>query len=205
MTRLAAMRHPHAGITLISRWITGGEERSRAAADALLDTWSQGADGDVPAARLATHVFVDEDGSGLLIHGQWTSAEDHLAFVREGRAARVGRIDTLVPGIERPGLHRTRPYREVTVDPGRAADVFAFATYDAEAPGRARARADTRAAALTDAAPPGLLGFHLYLTTDGGRVVELAEWAGTADAVAREAVHGPGTRFYRFHGSRSTR
>ncbi|MFI9237384.1 hypothetical protein [Streptomyces sp. NPDC053079] len=203
MTHLATLRNSDSGITLISRWTTGDRERSRAAADALLDTWSSRA--NTPAALLATHVFLDEDGTGLLIHGQWTSAEDHLAFVREGRAARVDSIDARVPGIERLGLNRTQPYREVVLGPGPAGEVFAFATYDVESAEAARDRADGRAAELTDAAPSGLLGVHLYLTTDGGRVVELAEWAGTADAAAREAVHAAGTRFYRFHGASTGR
>ncbi|QLE75706.1 antibiotic biosynthesis monooxygenase [Streptomyces rectiverticillatus] len=188
MTRLVAIQHPDAGITLISRWITGSPERSRAAADALLDVSAA----DAPEAELATHVFEDVDGAGLLIHGQWTSAEDHLAFVREGRSARVARIDARVPGIERPGLERTHLYRSAVLDTDGEADVFVVTSHDTGGgPEEQQAWADARAAALADAGHEGLLAAHFHLTVDGERVVEIAEWSSAAAAADLEAVHGP--------------
>ncbi|GGX73741.1 antibiotic biosynthesis monooxygenase [Streptomyces hiroshimensis] len=202
MTRIAALQHPAAGITLISRWITGSPERSRAAADALLDASAA----DAPAAQLAMHVFEEEGGAGLLIYAQWTSAEEHLAFVREGRSARVARIDTRVPGIERPGLERTHRYRSTVLDADGEADVFVVTSHSTGGgPGEQRAWADARAAALTDAGHDGLLAAHFHLTIDGERVVEIAEWsvaAGTAGAADLETAHGPGVPHsrYRLYG-----
>ncbi|MEV4921397.1 antibiotic biosynthesis monooxygenase [Streptomyces roseoverticillatus] len=199
MTRIAALQHPNAGITLMSRWITGTPERSRAAADALLDAST----GDAAHAQLALHVFEDADGAGLLTHAQWTSAEDHLAFVREGRAARVTRVDTLVPGIERPGLDRTYLYRSTVFDADGAAELFVVTRHDTGGrPEDQRAWADARAAALTDAGYEGLLAAHFHLTVGGERVVEIAEWASAAGMADLEAAHGPRVphsryRFYR--------
>ncbi|MFI2076693.1 MULTISPECIES: hypothetical protein [Streptomyces] len=199
MTRLTGLRRPDAGITLISRWGTGTPERTRAAADALLEQWSAA---DAPAILLATHVFTDVDGSGLLIHGQWTSAEEHQAFVRDGRAARVGRIDARVPGIERSGLSRTHPYRGVVLDADGEAGVFAVACHETDgAPGGARAWADARVDALREGPPPGLLAAHLHLDADGRRVVEISEWADGAEGEAPARLAGLPLTRYRFYGS----
>ncbi|MCF3102146.1 antibiotic biosynthesis monooxygenase [Streptomyces roseoverticillatus] len=200
MTRIAALQQPTAGITLMSRWITGTPERSRAAADALLDASA----GDAAGAQLALHVFEDVDGAGLLTYAQWTSAEDHLAFVREGRATRVARVDTLVPGIERPGLDRTHLYRSTVLDADGAAELFVVTRHDTGGrPEDRRAWADARAAALTDAGHEGLLAAHFHLTVDGERVVEIAEWSSAAaDTEGLEAAHGPRVPHsrYRFYG-----
>ena len=85
----------------MSEWLTGTAERSRMAADAVLDEWVKG---ETPSGRLAQHVFLSMDGASLFFHAKWTSHDDHLAWARARRAGVVSRVDTLVPGIERPGL-----------------------------------------------------------------------------------------------------
>ncbi|MEU1672189.1 antibiotic biosynthesis monooxygenase [Streptomyces roseifaciens] len=199
MTRIASLQHPDTGITFISRWITGSAERTRAAADALLEVSAA----DAPEVQLATHVFEDVDGAGLFIYGQWTSAEDHLAFVREGRSERVARIDARVPGIERPGLERTHLYRSAVVGADGEADLFVVTSHDTGGgPGEQRAWADARAAALADAGHEGLLAAHFHLTVDGERAVEVAEWSAAAGEADLEAAHGPRAPHsrYRFYG-----
>jgi hypothetical protein len=116
MTRLQDLHHPSAGTTLMSEWLTGTAERSRTAADALLHEWAAA---QAPAGRLAQHVFLSLDGTGLFFYAQWTSDEEHLAWARARRTEVVSRVDALVPGIERPGLIRTRLARSVVHDARR--------------------------------------------------------------------------------------
>ncbi|MFJ2767511.1 hypothetical protein [Streptomyces sp. NPDC087300] len=52
--------------------------------------------------------------------------EDHLAWARAYRTTVINRVDTLVPGIERPGLNRTRLHRSVVHDAGHSPGVFAI-------------------------------------------------------------------------------
>ncbi|MEU8546163.1 hypothetical protein AB0C81_03975 [Streptomyces roseoverticillatus] len=77
MTRIAALQHPNAGITLMSRWITGTPERSRAAADA------QRAWADARAAALtdagyegllAAHFHLTVGGERVVEIAEWASA-----------------------------------------------------------------------------------------------------------------------------------
>ncbi|WP_431036966.1 antibiotic biosynthesis monooxygenase [Streptomyces sp. P6-2-1] len=181
MPRFSALLVPGAGTVLFSEWRTGTIARARAAADALLAEWR--ASPPVPA-RLAQDVFLADDGSGLLFLAQWTSDEAHLAWARAHRATTVSRVDTRVPGIERPGLNRTRPPRATVYDAERPAEVFALAVGPAETTGR-------------PAPAPGLLGAHVHLTRDGARAFVVTEWADAASHAASHAASGgaAGRRF----------
>ncbi|MFF9671143.1 antibiotic biosynthesis monooxygenase [Streptomyces eurythermus] len=170
MTRLQNLQHPSAGTTLMSEWLTGTAERSRTAADALLHEWAAA---QAPAGRLAQHVFLSLDGTGLFFYAQWTSDEEHLAWARARRTEVVSRVDALVPGIERPGLIRTRLARSVVHDARRSAGLFTVRTVSA---------GDVEAAT---APVPGLLAAHLHVTSDGERTVVVTEWA---DAASQEAA-----------------
>ncbi|MCL3994553.1 hypothetical protein [Streptomyces lavenduligriseus] len=134
MTRLQNLQHPSAGTTLMSEWLTGTAERSRTAADALLHEWAAA---QAPAGRLAQHVFLSLDGTGLFFYAQWTSDEEHLAWARARRSEVVSRVDALVPGIERPGLIRTRLARSVVHDARRPAGLFTVRTVNRPAGRRA--------------------------------------------------------------------
>lgn len=170
MTRFLELVSPAAGTALWSEWLTGTAERSRAAADALIDEWAAAA---TPSGRLAQHVFLSTDGAGLLFHAQWTSDEEHLAWARARRAGVVSRVDTLVPGIERPGLTRTRMHRSVVHDAERPAGVFVVSTM---------AGGDVES---TGVPTPGLLAEHVHLAADGERAIVVAEWT---DALSHEAA-----------------
>lgn len=173
MTRFSDLVRPAAGTALISEWHTGTAERSRTAADAVMEEWAAAR---TPAGRLAQHVFLSTDGRRLLFYAQWTSDEDHLAWARAHRTGTVSRIDTLVPGIERPGLVRTRLAGSVVHDAERPAGLFVVTTTAPEA----------AEAAVTPA--PGLLAVHIHLTSDGEQAKVIAEWSDIAAhrAAARE-------------------
>ncbi|MEV4342007.1 antibiotic biosynthesis monooxygenase [Streptomyces sp. NPDC049590] len=156
----------------MSEWRTGTAERSRTALDALLGEWSAAR---TPPGRLAQHVFLSLDGAGLFFYAQWASDEEHLAWARAHRTEVVSRVDTLVPGIERPGLIRSRLARSVVHDARRPAGLFAVHTV---APGGVEA---------ATAPAPGLLAAHLHVTSDGGRTVVVTEWT---DSAAQEAATG---------------
>ncbi|MEU7085298.1 antibiotic biosynthesis monooxygenase [Streptomyces achromogenes] len=172
MTRLQDLHHPSAGTTLMSEWLTGTAERSRAAVDALLHEWAAA---QAPSGRLAQHVFLSLDGTGLFFYAQWTSDDDHLAWARARRTEVVSRVDALVPGIERPGLIRTRLVRSVVHDEKRPAGLFAVHTV---------AAGDVETAT---APAPGLLAAHLHATPDGERTIVVTEWA---DVASQEAAAG---------------
>ncbi|MFF1923899.1 hypothetical protein ACFVW8_25415 [Streptomyces sp. NPDC058221] len=165
MTRFLDLVQPAAGTALISEWLTGTAERSRTAADAVIDEWAAA---ETPAGRLAQHVFLSTDGTGLLFYAQWSSDEDHLQWARAHRGDVVSRVDTLVPGIERPGLNRTRRHRSILHDAVHPAGVFVVSTVPA---------ADVRSVVRP---APGLLGTHIHLTAKEERAMVIAEWTDAA-------------------------
>ncbi|WP_306335322.1 hypothetical protein [Streptomyces sp. KL118A] len=187
MTHLLDLIHPDAGTVLISEWRTGTPERTRAAADAVIQEWAAA---EPPPARLAQHLFVATDGTGLLHYAQWTSDEDHLAWARAHRTAVISRVDTLVPGIERPGLNRTRLHRSVVHDAGPRPGVFAVTMTTAV----------EEMVENADTPVTGLLATHIHLAADGGRAIVVSEWT---DATAHEtaAADAPGVRTYTLHHS----
>ncbi|MET9530853.1 MULTISPECIES: antibiotic biosynthesis monooxygenase [unclassified Streptomyces] len=165
MTRFLDLVHPAAHTALISEWLTGTSERSRTAADAVIGEWAAA---ETPTGRLAQHVFLSTDGAGLLFYAQWTSDEDHLAWARAHRGDMVSRVDTLVPGIERPGLNRTRRHRSVVHDAVRPTGIFVVSTM---------AATDVHSVVRP---APGLLGAHVHLTSGEERAIVIAEWADAA-------------------------
>jgi heme-degrading monooxygenase HmoA len=180
MTRFLDLVRPAAGTALLSEWRTGTAERSRTAADALIAEWAAA---ETPPGRLAQHVFLSMDGASLLFYAQWASDEDHLAWARARRADVVSRVDTLVPGIERPGLTRTRLHRSAVHDAERPAGVFVVSTM---------AAGDVEAAVVP---APGLLAAHVHLTPDGERAIVVAEWT---DAASHEAATAGDVSFKRY-------
>ncbi|ROQ69005.1 hypothetical protein EDD93_3494 [Streptomyces sp. 840.1] len=164
----------------MSEWLTGTTERSRSAADALMDEWAAA---KTPSGRLAQHIFLSTDGTGLLFYAQWSSDEDHLAWARAHRAGAVSRVDTLVPGIERPGLVRTRLTRSIVHDAERPAGLFVVSTMAVD---------DVNA---TVPPTPGLLAEHVHLTSDGERATVVAEWN---DAASHEAAATGGLSHKRY-------
>ncbi|MFE2376905.1 antibiotic biosynthesis monooxygenase [Streptomyces sp. NPDC059398] len=185
MTRFLDLVHPAAGTALLSEWITGTPERSRTAADAVMAEWAAA---EKPPGRLAQHILLSADGAGLLFYAQWTGDEEHLAWARAHRAATVSRVDTLVPGIERPGLNRTRLRRSVV--------------HDAESPSGVLVVSAMAAGAVEGMLrpAPGLLAAHVHLTPDGARAIVVAEWTDAASS-GTAAAQCPGAKRYTLHGS----
>ncbi|GGR49435.1 antibiotic biosynthesis monooxygenase [Streptomyces netropsis] len=185
---LPRIGRPDAGTHLVSEWIVGSAEGSRTAADMALAEWSEnkgrGPDGDTDGS-LALHIFLNTDGSSLLHYSQWTSDEAHLAWARNRRDGMIGKLDEVVPGIERPGLHRTRVYRSITADTTLTPGLIVLATVDADTPERQRSWADTVVAAQQETPLPGLVSAHFHLTKDGTRVLKYSEWS---DVAAHEAA-----------------
>ncbi|MFR9724981.1 antibiotic biosynthesis monooxygenase [Streptomyces sp. MS19] len=167
MTRFLALVHPAAGTALISEWLTGTPDRSRTAADAVADEWAAA---EAPPGRLAQHVFLSAEGDRLLFHAQWTGDDAHLAWARARRGEVVSRVDTLVPGIERPGLARTRLRRSVVHDAASPAATLVLTR-------TAAAEAERLAAPV-----PGLLAAHVHVTPDGERALVITEWATAGQA-----------------------
>lgn len=180
MTRFKDLVHPAAGTALLSTWLTGTAERSRTAAAAVADEWAAA---EAPRGRLAQHVFLSLDGAVLLFYAQWTSDDDHLVWARAHRNNVVSRVDTLVPGIGRPGLNRTRLHRSVVHDADRPAGVFVMSTMGAD---------DVEGALIP---LPGMLGTHVHLTPDGKRAHIVTEWA---DVAAHEEALTDGLDFERY-------
>ncbi|MEU2512656.1 antibiotic biosynthesis monooxygenase [Streptomyces syringium] len=185
---LPRVGRPDAGTHLVSEWIVGSAEGSRTAADMTLAAWSdnmgRGPGGDADGS-LALHIFLNTDGSSLLHYSQWTSDEAHLAWARSRRDGVISKLDEVVPGIERPGLHRTHVYRSITGDASLTPRLIVLATVDATGPESQRSWADTVVAAQRETPLPGLVAAHFHLTKDGTRVLKYSEWA---DVAAHEAA-----------------
>ncbi|MFF4949260.1 antibiotic biosynthesis monooxygenase family protein [Streptomyces chattanoogensis] len=180
LPRFPDFRRPDAATALVSSWILPDPGLARPAAEAILDGWEHQSR---PEAMLSLSVFLSADGGHLLNYAQWTSDDAHRAWVRTRRPAVIGRIDEALPGIRRPGLVRYRRHRsyvpERTDEPvGRRPALLVTPAFATTGPGVQRALADTLADELARAEVPGLLGAHLHLSQDGGRVLNVAEWDG---------------------------
>ncbi|MFJ9849826.1 antibiotic biosynthesis monooxygenase family protein [Streptomyces sp. NPDC101150] len=177
ITRFPDVPRADAATALVSSWIVPEPTFQRPAADAILGEWERQSP---PEAMLSLGVFLSADGGHLLNYGQWTSDDAHREWVRTRRPAVVGRIDTALPGIRRPGLVRYRRYRShVPPAPagGHRPTLLVTPAFATTGPDAQRALADTVLAGLTGDQVPGLLGAHLHLSQDGDRVLTYAEWA----------------------------
>ncbi|WP_147437892.1 hypothetical protein [Streptomyces radicis] len=96
-------------------------------------------------------------------------------------------MDTLVPGIQRPGLERTRLDHSVVHDAVRPTGVYVVS----------RTAADDVESAIPVAS--GLLAAHAHLTTDGRRAIVVTEWVDAASHEAAVAPAGPGFTRYALH------
>ncbi|MYW02582.1 antibiotic biosynthesis monooxygenase [Streptomyces sp. SID3343] len=167
-----------AGTVLVSSWVVGTAERQRIAADLMLDEWEAR---QRPDALLSLNAFLSLDGGHILYYAQWTNDEDHLTWVRNGRAEAVSRVDSVIPGIERPGLTRYQPPHTVvpvgTGDASRRPGFVVAITFRTESPAAQRALTNAIAARLRTQPIPGLIAAHVHDDRSGDRVLNWAEWA----------------------------
>lgn len=192
--QLPDLARPDAGTTLISEWIVDTPDRQDRASRALLGEWEELSSGLRPEAFLRLSCFASADGRALLSIAQWTSDEAHLAFVRAHRSEMIGRIDREVPGIRRPGLVRYRLAHTVVADGtgGDTAGTVVVGRSGGEGP-PAPQWAESTAARLRAAPPPGLGTAHVFVSLDGAHGLFYAPMAG-ADGV-------PGARPHRLLGA----
>ncbi|MGA4848130.1 antibiotic biosynthesis monooxygenase [Streptomyces sp. G5(2025)] len=199
---------PDAGLTFLSTWSTGSPERQRATLDAIARAWQSR---PWPHEGLLSYsVYAGSDGSTLLHHSQWRDEQayqDFFASTGNGRDARNADIDAAVPGIERLGLAKTRLYRSWTDGAGRRTDSepgavvivnVHFENTDAspnpQDGNRPRAWVDTVLTAL-DSDPvrdKGLISAHFHVSTDGGQVLNYAEWESEQAHIDALAAAGDG-------------
>ncbi len=78
MTRFLDLVRPAAGTALLSEWLIGTAERSRTAANALMNEWAAA---ETPSGRLAQHVFLSTESAW------WLAVRRHSA-----RRASVSRM-----------------------------------------------------------------------------------------------------------------
>ncbi|MFF1511360.1 antibiotic biosynthesis monooxygenase [Streptomyces sp. NPDC058326] len=175
---------PGVGAVLASTWRVGTPERQRAAVEAVRGVW-QSREWPDPGL-LAYTVYTGNDGDTLLHYSQWTTEQAFEDFVRTHRDDRNAEIDAAVPGIERVVLHRyAPPYRSAVLDDRSARTLpgaLAVVEVDFEGPDEARQKGwvDAVFAAMDDEEGKrparGGIGAHFHLSTDGTRVLNLAEW-----------------------------
>ncbi|MFB7932433.1 antibiotic biosynthesis monooxygenase [Streptomyces sp. NPDC056039] len=186
---------PRIGAPLFSTWRVGTPERQGLTVEAIGRTWERRpwpADG-----LLGYHVYAGQDGSTLMHHSQWSGEHAFEAFVKTHRQERVDEIDTAVPGIERVGLGRYRRYRsrERAVGDVRVPGVIVTVRVDFEEGAGARREewVDLVVKALGDdpETHAGLISAHFHLSTDGGHVLNYAEWE--SDQAYDDALAAPGS------------
>ncbi|MEV7564396.1 antibiotic biosynthesis monooxygenase family protein [Streptomyces tanashiensis] len=182
------LHRPGVGAVLVSTWRVGTPERQRAAVDAIRTAWESRAWPDL--GLLSYSVFVGTDGETLLHYSQWTGQKAYEEFVRTHRDDRNAEIDAAVPGIERVELRRYGPVHRSTArvgatgpgEPPPGVVVIVEADFDGARPGTGHREewVDSVFAALDEDAAtrpaPGGISAQFHLSTDGGRVLNYAEW-----------------------------
>ncbi|MFF8019129.1 hypothetical protein [Streptomyces sp. NPDC007929] len=174
---------PRIGAPFFSTWRVGSPERQQRTVEAIARTWERRA---WPARDLlAYHVYAGQDGSTLMHYSQWTVEHAYESFVKAHRQERVDEIDTAVPGIERVGLGRYRRYRsrERAVGDARVPELIVTVRVEFEVAERREEWVDLVVKALDDdpEGNAGLVSAHFHLSTDGGHVLNYAEWESADD------------------------
>ncbi|WP_329278520.1 hypothetical protein [Streptomyces sp. NBC_01451] len=200
------LTRPDVEAPFFGTWRVGTPERQRETVDAIAATWVR--QGWPVGGGLGYFVYAGHDGTTLLHHSQWAREQDHEAFVKTQRQARVDEIDTAVPGIERVALDRYRRYRSQeraagdTRVPGLVVTVrIDFEEGTAE---RRREWVDLVLGALAESPERdrGLVSAHFHLSQDGTHVLNYAEWEspesyGAAVAEPGEGAEAAGARWER--------
>ncbi|WNG48401.1 antibiotic biosynthesis monooxygenase [Archangium minus] len=184
--RLPPIQRPDVGLVLSSRWTVPTREAQQAAANAAMDAWEHV---PWPEGLLSYSCLLGEDGTTVTHYSQWTGDEALQLFRRNDPPERVQGILAAVPGIERHGVVTYRPFRAF-VGEGPSEPPGCIVTVDItfEGPDPERQQrwveAVLEAAATGSRSQSGLLAAHFHLSTDGTRVLNLAEWT---DASAHRA------------------
>ncbi|MFF7248226.1 antibiotic biosynthesis monooxygenase [Embleya sp. NPDC008237] len=195
---LPRVRRSDVGTILVSPWIVHTPERQRAAVDATIAEW-EGV--PWPTGFLTLNCFVSTDGERVLNYAQWTSDDEHRAFVRTARPKLVRGIDEVVPGIERPGVIRYR-LAGSAIHPALPAPAVLIVIEDIAADDAQAARewAELVLGTAVREQVPGRIATHVHIDLDGTRGMAYTEWtdeqAYTAFPAAAEPVDvlPPGVR-----------
>ncbi|WP_329108432.1 antibiotic biosynthesis monooxygenase [Micromonospora sp. NBC_01699] len=188
--QLPDLTRTDAGVALSSEWLLGTPERQRAAAEATVAAWQ---DADWPEGLLSYAIYLDTDGELIRHYSQWTDEAAVDAYASNGRAARAGRIDAAVPGIERRDAARYRIYRGSRADDGRIPGTVVAVRVDTDGPERSRIWIDAVFDALgaTQNLPTGGIGAFFHISDDGTHILNYAEWTTPqAHIEALAANHG---------------
>lgn len=205
------------GAVSFGTWRVGTPERQRATVDAIATAWEARS---WPSQGLRSYsVLAGTDGDTLLHYAQL--AEENTDHTPGQHQSWKNEVDAAVPGIERVGVIGCRLYRSNVVD-GPTQDpgciVLVTRVFDSPDPERARQLVDSLFSGSAEApTPPGLFSTHLYISTDGTRVFNYAQWISEqahrtaienvpqvveGNAQWRQAHTWPGltsTTFQRFH------
>ncbi|MFJ5706651.1 antibiotic biosynthesis monooxygenase [Streptomyces sp. NPDC093105] len=182
------LHRPGVGAVLVSTWRVGTPERQRAAVEAIRTVWESRAWPDL--GLLSYSVLAGTDGETLLHYSQWTEEQAYDDFVRAYRDDRNAEIDAAVPGIERVELrrygrvHRSRSHG--AEDGGRLPGVVVIVEADFDPAGAGTGQreewVDNVLTALDEDEAAGArpvsggISGNFHLSTDGGRVLNYAEW-----------------------------
>lgn len=202
-------------LVLVSHWYVGTPELQREAADAALGAWRKTSR---PDGLLAHTVLSSNDGTEVVNYSQWTGRDAVAAFRRNDPPERVQGILDAVPEIERRRLDEYELYRS-GFDEGdtREPGCVVLVEVDFEGPGPRRQRDWTDAVFEALEADPkrhsGGISAHFHASTDGTRVLNLAEWESEQAHVDALAAPGEGigtgspewTRVQRYPGLRHSR
>ncbi|MEX0174226.1 antibiotic biosynthesis monooxygenase [Streptomyces sp. LMG1-1-1.1] len=176
------LHRPGVGAVLVSTWRVGTPERQRAAVEAVRTAWESREWPDL--GLLSYSVAVGTDGDTLLHYSQWTEQQAYDDFVRTYRDDRNAEIDAAVPGIERVELRRYAPVHRSAGGTGAGEPpgivVVVEGDFEGAGEGRREEWVDSVFSALEEDAVArpayGGLSAHFHLSTDGGRVLNYAEW-----------------------------
>lgn len=214
-TRWPDLGRADVGLLLTSRWRVTSVDAPRMAAERAAQAWSQSS---TPAGLLASNVFISADDRKLVRISQWRDDESSGTGPPPPSTAAPSRSRGIVPvsepSVEHLGTRVYRPYRSGTYrTPDQQPGALFVVDLDLGGPGQAQEWVELIFAAIeAEGRPPeGLLAGHFYVSEDGRRAVNLAEWV-SAEAHAKAVSEDGGfmgaspgwERVRSFAGSRVT-
>ncbi|MEU6039874.1 hypothetical protein ABZ801_31185 [Actinomadura sp. NPDC047616] len=190
------------GVTVVSHWAVPDPARQREVADTVFAAWEAG---PLPDGLLSADTFVSTtekpqgeeklstEDSAVVVVSQWRAAEDYERFAAAAPEppdiADVPRPEPVVHRLYRGTFRRDLPTSVPTQEPAGGADAEPGCIFIAEFE-----MADTESAQLwSDAvydameeavvrkgALPGWISSHHFLSLEGRRVFQYAQWASAA-------------------------
>ncbi|GAB3743184.1 hypothetical protein [Nocardiopsis nanhaiensis] len=201
-------QNPNAGLVVSSAWVLGTPERQHAAAHAVVESWRSR---HWPPGLHSYSILIGTDGSTLRHYSRWDGEQAFAQFQAREQDEQGTPVDDAVPGIDRQGLQRYRPYRgtqatEPAVDPETVVIVTGTFAHSAEIESFVDGMLDSDTPEDEPTGTDGLVSAHFHVSLDGAGLLNYAQW--TDDTAYRKGMGlgsddplPPGVGTFRLHAT----